>query len=142
MANSLYDPARTKMLQTGIDWDNNSTATFKAILVDTGQYTVDLVNHDFLNDVPAGARIKTATMTGRTIVSGAADADDTTFTAVPAGASTAAILEAIVIYKDTGAEGTSQLIAYIDSATGLPITPNGGDIIVVWDNGTNRIFKP
>lgn len=142
MANSLYDPARSTMLKTGIDWDNNTTATFKAILIDTGQYTVDLVNHNALDDIPAGARIKTATLTGRAVVSGAADADDTTFTSVPAGASTAAILEAVVIYKDTGTEGTSALIAYIDSATGLPITPNGGDIIVVWDNGTNRIFKP
>ena len=50
-------------------------------------------------------------------------------------------IEAIVIYKDTGSEATSPLIAYIDTATGLPITPNGGDIIVTWDNGANRIFK-
>jgi hypothetical protein len=142
MANALYDPARQLMLKTGIDWDNNSTATFKAILLDTGQYTVDLTNHQYVSSVPAGARIKTATMTNRSIVSGAADADDTTFTAVPAGSGTAAIIEAIALYKDTGNEATSPLIAYIDSATGLPITPNGGDIIVVWDNGVNRIFKP
>ena len=59
-----------------------------------------------------------------------------TFTSV-SGAS----IEAIVIYSDTGTESTSPLIAYIDTATGLPITPNGGDIIVTWDNGTNKIFK-
>ena len=46
-----------------------------------------------------------------------------------------------MIYVDTGTEATSPLIAYIDTATGLPITPNGGDIIVTWDNGTNKIFK-
>jgi len=23
----------------------------------------------------------------------------------------------------------------------LPITPNGGDIIVTWDNGINKIFR-
>ena len=50
-------------------------------------------------------------------------------------------IEAIVIYVDTGTEATSPLIAYIDTATGLPITPNGGDIIVTWDNGVNKIFK-
>ena len=33
----------------------------------------------------------------------------------------------IVIYKDTGTEATSPLLAMIDTATGLPITPNGGD---------------
>ena len=49
--------------------------------------------------------------------------------------------EALVIYKDTGTESTSPLIMYIDTATGLPVTPNGGDITVTWDNGTNKIFK-
>ena len=52
-----------------------------------------------------------------------------------------ASIEAIIIYVDSGTEATSPLIAYIDTATGLPITPNGGDIIVTWDNGTNKIFK-
>jgi len=33
------------------------------------------------------------------------------------------------------------LIAFIDTATNLPVTPNGGDIIVAWDNGANKIFK-
>ena len=50
-------------------------------------------------------------------------------------------INAIVIVKDTGTEATSPLIAYIDTATGLPITPNGGDIIVTWDNGINKIFR-
>ena len=54
---------------------------------------------------------------------------------------TGASIEAIIIYSDTGTEATSPLIAYIDTATGLPITPNGGDIIVTWDNGANKIFK-
>jgi len=49
--------------------------------------------------------------------------------------------ESIDIYKDTGTESTSYLIANINSATGLPVTPNGGDIIVQWDNGSNKIFK-
>ena len=35
---------------------------------------------------------------------------------------------------------TSQLVAYIDTATGLPVTPNGGNIQIVWDTGANKIF--
>jgi len=27
------------------------------------------------------------------------------------------------------------------TGSGLPVTPNGGNIIVAWDNGTNKIFK-
>jgi hypothetical protein len=38
-----------------------------------------------------------------------------------------------VIYKHTGTESTSTLIAYIDSGTNLPVTPNGGDITVQWN---------
>jgi hypothetical protein len=34
-----------------------------------------------------------------------------------------------------------RLIAYIDTATGLPVTPNGQNITVSFDNGSNRIFK-
>jgi len=68
---------------------------------------------------------------------GVADAADIVFTAPPAGD----VLEATVIYQDTGVEGTSRLIAYIDTATGLPVTPNGTDITILWDSGANKIFK-
>jgi hypothetical protein len=46
-----------------------------------------------------------------------------------------------VIYRDTGVEATSQLVALFDTAINLPITPNGGDITLTWSNDTNRIFK-
>jgi hypothetical protein len=60
-----------------------------------------------------------------------------TFTAV-----TGDPCEAIVIWQDTGVESTSRLIAYIDTASsGLPVTPNGGDITIAWDSGANKIFK-
>ena len=41
---------------------------------------------------------------------------------------------------DTGIQTTSRLIAYIDSATGLPILPNGGDISVAFSSGSSKIF--
>lgn len=31
-------------------------------------------------------------------------------------------------------------IAYIDTGTGLPVTPNGSDITVTWDSGASKIF--
>jgi hypothetical protein len=37
--------------------------------------------------------------------------------------------------------GKGYSIVVIDTATGLPFTPTGGDVSIVWDNGTNRIFK-
>ncbi|MGL4230965.1 MAG: hypothetical protein ACRCWJ_06320 [Casimicrobium sp.] len=134
MANTLYDKGRQRFLEAQINW---LTDTIKVILVDTSAYTGNFTTHEYLSDISASARIAgPITLTSKTTTGGAADAADVTFTSV-SGAS----IEAIVIYKDTGTEGTSPLIAYIDTATGLPITPNGGDIIVTWDNGPNRIYK-
>jgi hypothetical protein len=39
------------------------------------------------------------------------------------------------------AASAQRLIAYIDTATGLPVTPNGQAIGLTFDNGANRIFK-
>lgn len=134
MANTLYDKARERFLRGQINWD---TDTMKVCLVDKNTYTPNFTTHEYLSDVSGSAVIAAGvTLTGKASTSGAADANDVTFTAVSGNES-----EALIIYKDTGDNATSPLIALIDSATGLPITPNGGDIIVVWDNGANKIFK-
>lgn len=136
MANTLYDKARQRFLEGQINWN---TDTIKAMLIDTGAYTANFSSHEFLSDVGTSARISGTvglTLTGKATTGGAADAGDVTFTTV-SGPS----IEAILLYKDTGTESTSPLIAFIDTGTGLPITPNGGDIIVTWDNGPNKIFK-
>ena len=134
MANALFDRGREAFLTGGINWSADS---IKAVLVDTGAYTVNLATHQFLSDIAAGARVATsANLSAKTVAAGVADAADSLFTAV-SGPS----VEAVVLYKDTGTAGTSALIAYIDTASGLPVTPNGGDITVAWDNGANKIFK-
>ena len=134
MANTLYDFARQRFLEAQINW---MTDTVKVILVDTGAYTPQTGIHQYLSDIPTSARIAgPVTLTSKATTGGAADAADCTFVSVTGNS-----IEAIIIYSDTGVEATSPLIAFIDTATGLPITPNGGDIIVTWDNGTNKIFK-
>ena len=120
MANTLFDSARQRFLEAQINW---MTDTVKVILVDTGAYTPQTSVHQYLSDISTAARIAgPVTLTAKTTTGGAADGADVTFTSV-SGPS----IEAIVIYVDTGTEATSPLIAYIDTATGLPITPNGGD---------------
>lgn len=134
MANALYDAGRQGFLDGSIDWD---TDDIRVILVDTADYTVNLATHDNLDDVVAAARVAvSASLSSKTVTAGVADAADVTFSSVTGDPS-----EALVIYKHTGTESTSRLIAYIDTATGLPVTPNGGNITVTWDNGANRIFK-
>lgn len=134
MANTLYDTTRQRFLEAQINW---MTDTVKVILVDTGAYTPQTSIHQYLADIPVSARIAgPVTLTAKATTGGAADAADVTFTSV-SGTS----IEAIIIYIDTGTEATSPLIAYIDTATGLPITPNGGDIIVTWDKKNQRFLS-
>lgn len=134
MANALYDKGRQGFLDGSIDWD---TDVIKVVLVDAADYIVNLATDDNLDDVPAVARVATSgALASKTVTDGVADAADVTLTAVSGDPS-----EALVIYKDSGVESTSRLIAYIDTATGLPVTPNGGDITIAWDNGANKIFK-
>jgi hypothetical protein len=132
MSNALYDKGRESFLIKQIDWVND---TIKAALVDTGTYTVDLATHQFLSDL-SGIVATSPAFTTPTSTTGVADANDLAF-----GDVTGVSGEALVIYQDTGVAGTSRLIAYIDTATGLPVTPNGGPLNVTWDNGNNKIFK-
>lgn len=129
----LYPSVKSLLLTAGIDLEND--AGIKAVLIDSADYTYSTA-HDFLNDVAVVARVGTPTaLASRTInqpSAGVFDAADTTLTAVTGDPS-----EAILLFKDTGTEATSDLIAYID---GFSVTPNGGNIIISWDAGTSRIF--
>lgn len=134
MANALYDKGRQGFLDGSIDWD---TDNIKIVLVDAADYTINLATHDNLDDIPSGARVATSgNLASKTVTDGVADAADVTFSTVTGDPS-----ELIIGYKDTGTESTSRLIFAIDTATGLPVTPSGGDIIVQWDNVANKIFK-
>ena len=137
MANALFSNFKQ---QLGLGGFNLLTDTIKVVLIDTGAYTFSAA-HTALSDIPSGARIATGTLANKAWSGAVFDADDLTFTAVPVGSGSASAAEALAIYKDTGTASTSLLIAYFDTVTGLPVTPNGGDISVVWDNGSNKIFK-
>lgn len=134
MANALYQKALEAFGNAQINWVGD---IFKAVLVDTNAYTPDFANHQFLSDVPAPARTNISpALSGKANVNGVMDADDQTFFSVSGPQS-----EALIIFKDTGLDTTSRLICYIDTAGGLPVTPGGGDIFVVWDNGANKLFR-
>lgn len=134
MANKLYTPFLESCLKGEIDL---LTSNVKLVLVDTGAYTHD-VAHQYLSDVPSGARIATSGNLANKSVTGAVfDADDVTISAV-SGAS----IEAFIIYIDTGTASTSRLVLFADTvSSGLPVTPNGGSITVTFDSGSNKIFK-
>jgi hypothetical protein len=178
----------------------------------SGGYAVNLGpssvsdNYDDFSAALVGAKVNLA---NKTKTAGVADADDVTFTAVSGNT-----VEASIIFKDTGTESTSRLIAFLDgkhkvtcavqanssattiyvepltagiasgqtlvfsngasatlsgaasagdrslsvnslaanvtagswasanaSGSGLPVTPNGGNISLAFSSGANKIFK-
>jgi hypothetical protein len=139
VANVLYTNGREGFLTGEINWP---TPTIKVSLV--RGYTFS-ASHKFVSDATgAGATlVATATLGTKTSTGGTADAADSTFSAVASGAA----ITAIIIYQASAVTGgadvaatAQRLIAYIDTATGLPVTPNGGDLNLVYDNGSNKIF--
>lgn len=132
MANAIYTPAKTAFLTGLIDLEGD---TIVCALIDTDDYTFSAA-HEFWDDVAAGAVIDEANLSNASVTNGVFDADDVEFTGVSGDQ-----FEAIILYQDTGNAATSRLIAYIDTGTGFPLTPNGGDITVQWDNGANKIFS-
>lgn len=135
MTNALFVSYRNNMLGTGTKVDLDAD-TIQAMFVDGADDTPVAATDDFLNDilsagrVPAEASCPTlGTKTLGVVAAGVFDAADTVFTALSGDQS-----EFLILYKDSaGAETTMDLIAMWDTATGIPLTPNGGDVTVVWN---------
>jgi hypothetical protein len=125
MANLIY-PKYKELIISGASNGNLSTGNVKAVLVDAADYTYSAA-HQFLSDITVGGRVATSgNLASKTVASGVFDSADFSFTAVTGDPS-----EIIVLYVDTGSAATSPLVAYYDtSITGIPVTPNGGDINV------------
>lgn len=127
MANAIYPKYKETILGAATN-TNLLTGTVKVALVDTGVYTYSAA-HQFVSSL--SGVVGTAGTIGATksVTNGLFDGGDVTFTAVTGNSA-----EALVIYVDTGTAGTSPLVAYIDTGvTGLPVTPNGGDITITWN---------
>ena len=134
MANAVYPTYKTAILTAGANTSlDQATANIApwVALVDTDVYTYSAA-HQFYNADLSGVvgtdqQITTATV--GSVAAGVFDGDNVTFTSV-----TGATVEALVIYrKNAGADTTWRLVLYEDTGvTGLPVTPNGGDISVSW----------
>lgn len=125
--NVIYPKYKEALLDGSANIDLNDLTVKVALLQATESYASA---DDFLDDITAGAVIGTAqTLANTTVANGLFDADNVTFTAV-SGAQVVTLL----IYIDTGTPSTSRLVAWIDTGvTGLPVTPNGGDITITWN---------
>lgn len=127
MANALYPLWKEQLLQFTAN-NNLSAGTVKVALIDTGTYTYSAA-HQFWSSASAASVGTPQTLTSKTYTNGTFDAADVTYTSVTGNS-----VEALIIYIDTGTASTSPLVAYIDtSVTGLPVTPNGGNIQITWN---------
>jgi len=142
MANTIYLRAKNRFMgdndsSPGIDLD---TDTIDVILAgQSAPYTPNASTDEFFTHIvgPRGelggdTYTDGATMSGKTVGNlnpGVFDANDTTMLSVAAGNA----CEQLVIYKEGASAAASPLICWIDTATGLPVTPNGGDILITWN---------
>ena len=98
---------------------------------DSGTITAATVDYDEVDaaTVVATADVSVSSISGGVVtLSGAV-----TFTAVTGDAA-----DYLTVWKNSGTAATSPLIITWDSAsTGIPVTPNGGDITATW--GSNQM---
>jgi len=136
MANRFYNSFKNYLLDnpptTATDAVDFIAGPIKAVLLDEGAYTY-AATHTHYSDAVVGAIGTPQTITTPTVGSvavGVFDGDNVTFTAV-SGAS----VESILLFQSNGGANTTwPLIGVIDQvASGLPVTPNGGDITITWN---------
>ena len=140
MANAWYTPGLKHFGRGEVVWKLAAGSTIKATLVDLDDYTF-VATHEYMNTNTVPAAAKVATSAAMTLVDaangGVLDAADVTWSSVTGHES-----EAIIVWLDGGDGGTTEagtasyLLMFIDTvSSGLPVTPNGGDITVSWLNG-------
>jgi len=135
MADVIYPTYKTVSMTPGLDLVAGST--LKACLVSTTTGATNYVYsaaHQFFSAVPSASIVAAGVaLSGKAAPIGTPG----TLTASPVVWPSVALVgsthgEAIIIYNDTGAPDTSQLVAYLDTETGLPVTPNGANITLTW----------
>ena len=105
MASKMYDTGRASMANGGVNW---LTDTIKAVLVTNG-YTPNTAAHAFLSDLGASTIGTAQALTSKTNVAGLLSAANPSFAGIAS-----ATIPYVVIYKDTGTAGTSQLVCLLD----------------------------
>jgi len=141
MASFIFDEGRKAIIgctgtHSEVDLNDDALAVW---FVDEGtdvpDQTADVDCADRTGFNPTFANAPTLGSAGSrsTIVSNVLmfDAADLAFTggAVLTGSTS---VESLELWKDTGTNTTSPLLANFDDYTGLPLTPSGGDVTVVW----------
>lgn len=133
MANAIYPKWKEAIMQgtANSDLDGTGDTGVWVALYDTGAGGAYDSTDEFYSSIAAGV-VGTPVEIGATksYTNGVFDGGDVTFTSV-----TGDPCEALIIYRKTAGANTEwRLVAYLDTnVTGLPVTPNGGNITVSWN---------
>lgn len=113
-----------------IDFDTDNIDGSLLDQTDSGTINAATVDYDEVNAVTV---VATADVTVTGITGGVVSASAITFTAVSGDTA-----DYLAVWKNSGTPATSPLAITWDSAsTGLPVTPNGGDITATF--GSNQL---
>lgn len=135
MATVVTDELRNSQLGNAthsvIDWDTDNIDASLLDETDSGAITTSTVDYDELNAATVVATGDLASLTVGVVGVGIFDAADLTFSSVTGDAA-----DWLAIWKNSGTPATSPVaIGYDSATTGIPVTPNGGDITVTWAAG-------
>lgn len=134
MANALYTKAKEAFLEGLLDLTDD---TLKVCLV-KNTYIVNLNSHQYLSDI-GGSNIAATSgaLNGKYTTNGIFDAENITIEDYGTSG-----FSYVILFKDTGVSSTSRLIAYIDTAEGLPVSSSDSTISITinWSNAINKIF--
>jgi hypothetical protein len=135
VANFIYGKAKQSLLNGEF---NISSDSLKVLLV-TDSYVPNQNADQFVSNISSSyIKQRTSSLTNVTNILGVIDADDVlvaSYSGLP--------FKALVIYKDSGTDSTSRLLAYIDTATGIPFSGINAvtDITINWSNGSSKIIS-
>lgn len=130
MANTVYAKFKENLLAGNVNF-SLSAAVVKVWACNTLTYDSTDVYISNTNISASSGVFKSTALTGKTFTNGTFDAADKTLTAVAASASST--ITALVVYISNGGSASNPVVAFIDTGTGVPVTPNGGDIIIQWN---------
>ena len=123
MANFLYAKAKEELLSALL---NLSSDTVKVSLV-TASYSPNAATDQYQSAITPYLASGTTdqAVTGQTITAGKFTHNPVTWTAVPNGVG----VKYVVFYDAAGGSAaTNKLLLCLDTATGLPLTGNGGNV--------------
>lgn len=128
----VYNPARQLFATGGIDW---ATAHISALLV-SALYVPTLVDQ-FVSDIPSAAILARAVCTNVAVTNGIATSLIPQFSSL----SSDYICTAVVLFVDTGVDGTSQLVYYSSTGNGFPFALQGFNYYVGPDASAGGWFQ-